>query len=35
MTPNKRMWVYFATGIAGTAFGVWLVTLWLPRWLSF
>ena len=33
MTPNKRMWVYLATGIAGTAFGVWLVTLWLPAWL--
>ena len=33
MTPNRRMWVYLATGIAGTAFGVWLVTLWLPAWL--
>jgi spore germination protein GerM len=27
------MWVYLATGIAGTAVGVWLVTLWLPGWL--
>jgi spore germination protein GerM len=27
------MWVYLATGLAGTIFGVWLVTLWLPQWL--
>ncbi len=33
MTPARRMWVYLATGIAGTALGVWLVTLWLPGWL--
>jgi spore germination protein GerM len=33
MTPTKRMWVYLSTGVAGTAFGVWLVTLWLPAWL--
>ena len=33
MTPTRRMWVYLATGLAGTAFGVWLVTLWLPAWL--
>ena len=33
MRPTRRMWVYLATGIAGTAVGVWLVTLWLPGWL--
>ena len=33
MTPARRMWVYLATGVAGTAVGVWLVTLWLPAWL--
>lgn len=33
MTPGRRMWVYLVTGIAGTALGVWLVTLWLPGWL--
>lgn len=33
MTPTKRMWVYFATGLAGAAVGLWLVTSWLPRWL--
>ena len=33
MTPTRRMWVYLATGVAGTIVGVWLVTLWLPRWL--
>lgn len=33
MTPTKRMWAYFATGVAGTVVGVWLVTLWLPGWL--
>jgi len=33
VTPARRMWVYLATGIAGTVFGVWLVTLWLPAWL--
>ena len=33
MTPQKRMWVYLATGLAGTAVGLWLVTSWLPRWL--
>jgi spore germination protein GerM len=27
------MWVYLATGLAGTAVGLWLVTSWLPRWL--
>ena len=25
VTPARRMWVYLATGIAGTAVGVWLV----------
>jgi spore germination protein GerM len=33
MTPQKRMWVYLATGLAGAAVGLWLVTSWLPRWL--
>lgn len=33
MTPTKRMWAYFATGVAGTIVGVWLVSLWLPGWL--
>jgi spore germination protein GerM len=33
VTPNKRMWVYLATGLAGAAVGLWLVTSWLPRWL--
>ena len=33
MTPARRMWVYLATGIAGTAVGLWLVTIWLPGWL--
>ena len=33
MTPTRRMWVYFATGLAGAAVGLWLVTSWLPRWL--
>lgn len=33
MTPSRRMWAYLATGVAGTVVGVWLVTLWLPRWL--
>ncbi|MEO6223640.1 MAG: GerMN domain-containing protein [Vicinamibacterales bacterium] len=34
MTPAKRMWTYVATGVAGTAVGLWLVTLWLPGWLG-
>ena len=33
MTPNRRMWAYLATGVAGTVVGVWLVTIWLPGWL--
>lgn len=33
MTPNKRMWVYLATGVAGGLVGLWLVALWLPGWL--
>lgn len=33
MTPTRKMWTYFATGVAGTAVGLWLVTLWLPGWL--
>ena len=33
MTPTRRMWAYFATGVAGTLVGVWLVSLWLPGWL--
>lgn len=33
MTANRRLWVYLATGVAGTAVGVWLVSLWLPGWL--
>lgn len=33
MTATRRMWVYVATGVAGTAIGVWLVSMWLPGWL--
>jgi spore germination protein GerM len=33
VTPTRRMWAYFATGVAGTVVGVWLVSLWLPSWL--
>jgi len=33
MTRGRPLWVYLALVIAGTALGVWLVTLWLPGWL--
>lgn len=33
MTSGRRVWSYLILGIAAAGLGVWLVSLWLPRWL--